>query len=131
MPPSGGRGQGSGGRGERVSGRGLGASQGRGSSAARPAAALVALVPTQAVQPAAATTPVTEQPSSNSAPSNGASGWGWGGTTLAQKLKQAEIQKSLPAPVPAPEILAEEVSLLVRLQTFCLFSCVRTHSFID
>lgn len=112
MPPSGGRGQGSGGRGERVSGRGLGASQGRGSSAARPAAATVTIAPapTPAIQPVAAVTPVAEQPLSNSAPSNGASGWGWGGTTLAQKLKQAEIQKLLPTPVPAPEVVVEEVS---------------------
>ena len=115
MPPSGGRGQGAGGRGERVSGRGLGASQGRGSSAARPAAAAIAPAPTPAVQPAAVVAPVTEQPTSNSAPTNGASGWGWGGTTLAQKLKQAEIQKLLPTPVPVPEILVEEVSGIVLL----------------
>lgn len=113
MPPSGGRGQGAGGRGERVSGRGLGASQGRGSSATRPAAAAatatVAPAPTPATQPVATVTPVVEPPLSNSAPSNGASGWGWGGTTLAQKLKQAEIQKLLPTPVPAPEIVVDEV----------------------
>ena len=102
-------------RGERVTGRGLGALQGRGSSAARPAAAAVTPAPTPAVQPAAAVAPVTEQPSSNSAPSNGASGWGWGGTTLAQKLKQAEIQKLLPTPVPVPEILVEEVNSIALL----------------
>jgi hypothetical protein len=40
-----------------------------------------------------------EQPTvQQSTPSNGSSGWG--GITLAEKLKQAEIQKLLPIPVP-------------------------------
>lgn len=40
----------------------------------------------------------------------GTLGWGWGGTTLAEKLKQAEIQKLLP-PTPAPAVV--QVSVIV------------------
>jgi hypothetical protein len=44
--------------------------------------------------------PPQEQPTiPQSTPSSGSSGWG--GITLAEKLKQAEIQKLLPIPVPA------------------------------
>lgn len=115
MPPSGGRGQGAGGRGDRVSGRGGGApATGRGSSTARPVAAAASSSQTQApaYQPPAVTT--AEQPAvpaavTVTAPSNGGSGWGWGGTTLAEKLKQAEIQKHLPPPAPVVQVIVEEV----------------------
>lgn len=46
--------------------------------------------------------------------SSGSSGWGKGGTTLADKIKLAEIQKLLPLPAPVVEVVAleetEEVS---------------------
>jgi hypothetical protein len=115
MPPAGGRGQGSGGRGDRVSGRGAGAPSGRGSSTSRPAAPAA---PVQNQTPAQQPVAVPEQvaPASTPAASNGATGWGWGGpTSLAEKLKQAEIQKLLPPPAPVVQIVREEVRLVERM----------------
>lgn len=114
MPPAGGRGQGSGGRGDRVSGRGAGAPSGRGASTSRPAAPAAPLQnQTPAQQPVAV--PEQAAPVPTPAASNGGTGWGWGGpTSLAEKLKQAEIQKLLPPPAPVVQIVREEVSLAVR-----------------
>ena len=112
MPPAGGRGQGSGGRGDRVSGRGAGPPPGRGSSISRPAAPAA---PVQNQSPAQQSVAVSEQvaPAPTPAASNGATGWGWGGpTSLAEKLKQAEIQKHLPPPAPVVQIVREEVRLV-------------------
>lgn len=108
MPPAGGRGQGSGGRGDRVSGRGAGAPSGRGASTSRPAAPAA---PIQNQTPAQQPVAVPEQaaPAPTPAASNGATGWRWGGPTLAEKLKQAEIQKHLPPPAPVVQIVREEV----------------------
>lgn len=106
MPPAGGRGQGAaGGRGDRPmnsGGRGGGGASasfaGRGSSVSRPAA------PSQPAQNQGWNQPQTSQPTfeqpTATTPSSGSSGWGSGGVTLAEKLKQAEIQKLLPPPTP-------------------------------
>ena len=126
---SGGRGQGAGGRGagDRGIGRGPGApSAGRGASVPRSAAA----APQQSHQ-STARVPVTEQSAvtasaaplavsaAPSAPisSGGSSGWGSGGTTLAEKLKQAEIQKLSP-PVVIHQEVVEESEVTSRLHLF-------------
>ena len=116
---SGGRGQGAGGRGagDRGIGRGLGASSaGRGASAPRSAApapqlnhqstARAALPEQSAVTGSVAPLAVSAAPSAPIV-SGGSSGWGSGGTTLAEKLKQAEIQKLAPRPAAQQEIVEE------------------------
>ena len=113
---SGGRGQGAGGRGggDRVVGRGAGISgTGRNTNPPRPAAVQPAQG-NQSAAPAVITdqsdppTPVTIPVASSVAPpaSTGSTGWGSGGKTLAEKLKQAEIQKL--APLALPEVSASD-----------------------
>ena len=112
-PQSGGRGQGAGGRGggDRAVGRGAGISgAGRNTNPPR-LTAVQSAQSNQSAAPAAisdqsdAPTPVTMPPTSSAATalpaSSGSSGWGSGGKTLAEKLKQAEIQKLAP---PVPEL---------------------------
>ena len=112
-PQSGGRGQGAGGRGggDRVVGRGAGISgtgrntnppkpsavqSAQGSQAAAPAVTPDQLdAPTPVTMPLASSVPPTAPPAST-----GSTGWGSGGKTLAEKLKQAEIQKLAPPAVP-------------------------------
>ena len=118
MPPAAGRGQGAatGRGGDRAGGRGAPA-PGRGASASRPVPvpAPQAAAQQQAAAPTSSATPVEVQQIAVSAPvvasvpvsvptSNGASGWGRDGTTLAAKLKQAEIQRLLPPPAPVVHI---------------------------
>ena len=111
-PQSGGRGQGAGGRGggDRAVGRGAGISGASRSTnpprltAVQPAQSIQAAVPAAIAEQSDAPTPVT-LPSATSAPtappaSSGSTGWGSGGKTLAEKLKQAEIQKLAPSTLP-------------------------------
>lgn len=107
---AGGRGQGAGGRGagDRGSGRGSGSSgAGRGPSVSRSTApsstgSQSTLRSSPSDQIAAVTPALVATPPPQAAPTSfvGSSGWGSGGTTLAEKLKLAEIQKLLPPPAP-------------------------------
>lgn len=55
--------------------------------------------------------------------SGGSSGWGSGGTTLAEKLKQAEIQKLLPPPAPVVEVnVVDENEVIISALETCAFS---------
>jgi hypothetical protein len=113
-PQSGGRGQGAGGRGggDRAVGRGAGISgAGRNTNPPRLTAvqsaqssqsAAPAAVPDQSDSPTPAAVPVASSAPTAPTTSTGSSGWGSGGKTLAEKLKQAEIQKL--APPAQPEI---------------------------
>lgn len=115
-PQSGGRGQGAGGRGggggDRAVGRGAGISgAGRNTNPPRLTAAqsaqssqsaAPAAVPDQSDSPTPATVPAASSAPAAPTTSTGSTGWGSGGKTLAEKLKQAEIQKL--APPAQPEI---------------------------
>jgi hypothetical protein len=113
-PQSGGRGQGAGGRGggDRSVGRGAGISgAGRSTNPPRLTAvqsaqssqsAAPAAVPDQSDSPTPAAVPGASSAPTAPTTSTGSTGWGSGGKTLAEKLKQAEIQKL--APQAQPEI---------------------------
>jgi hypothetical protein len=81
-----------------------GPAPGRGSSISRPSQ--------QSVQFQQSQQPTIETPAAV-AGSSGSSGWGGGGMTLAEKLKQAEMQKLLPPPVPVVQISPVQEEVIV------------------
>lgn len=117
MPTSGGRGQGAtAGRGG--AGRGGAPSQGRGPSVVRnptqqniiaATAQTTHVAETQPAVVAAVVAPVAAAAPVSVSTSTGTVGWGCG-TTLAEKLKQAEIQKLLPPPLPVVQVIVVDHS---------------------
>ena len=131
MPPSGGRGQGAtAGRGG--AGRGGAPSQGRGPGVVRNTTQqnIIAatthsthVAETQPAIVAAIVAPVAAAASVSVSSPTGTVGWGCG-TTLAEKLKQAEIQKLLPPPLPVVQVIVvdqSEVSTMGKIDRVSLF----------
>lgn len=118
MSIAGGRGQGIAGRGDRAMGRApSGPPPGRGASITRPSPTANS-AQNQPVAPVAwDNQPAAVAIVASTASTGGLKGWGTGGLTLAEKLKQAEIQKSLP---PVVVVVVEEVLPSEEIEEVCI-----------